>query len=530
MIETNRRVSCGNDYSLHRLLWRSGFKQREGAAMRNLLILILLLMAAVPSRASTYYISKSSGADSNSGTAKGAAWAHLPGMASWTGSHTPAAGDTFILMGCDTWVNSDLPILWNWSGSAGSPITIGGEDQTWYNTAACPSAWNRPVFDAQKEAIAGQNVIFIAAYSGNTSYVTLDSVEMKGLYCAGACTFGQVDYINSYNTTTNWILSNLYLHGWNVVTDGECVIVNFFSGSLFTTGIIDGSDATGASPAGATCYAFYASLPNITNSVIHDLANGIVGYETPTGHPVTISGNLIYNIKESNAGSHPNAIYTMPPGTYYVHDNIVHDCAGESYYFGYGKGGETDYVWNNIWYNILGNPPEGGGSTPGASFYAYNNTVVPPSGGSCFQPTLQDGYTYSTVVIENTHCISTGVVSPSLWGSLTPTLTTNLLMSPTTAATDGYTSSRAYVYSPTSSGSPTVGAGTNLTSECSGSLASLCSDTAYAVFYNSIAQSVTVPARTSNGRPSSGNWGVGAYQYGDPSPPASATNLQATPH
>ena len=67
--------------------------------------------------------------DLNNGTSKTTAWAHLPGMASWTGSHTPVSDDTFILRGCDVWTSADLPVLWNWSGSSGSPITIGGEDR-----------------------------------------------------------------------------------------------------------------------------------------------------------------------------------------------------------------------------------------------------------------------------------------------------------------------------------------------------------------------------------------------------------------
>jgi hypothetical protein len=512
-----------------------GFRSRiPGIALLLIVAFVGLASAASAFASNTYYVSKSAGSDANAGTSKSAPWAHIPGMASCTGSthcgtYSPAPGDTFILMGCDVWTNSDLPVLWNWSGSSGSPITIGGEDKTWYNTTNCPSAWNRPVWDAQKSSLPTLNSPFTASYTGNTSYVVLDSIEIKGVACSGACE-GRQNLVGCYNSCPNWTFSNLYLHGWNIVTDGNCNVAQIGgAGTVFTQNIIDGSDATGASPAGATCYALYPVFPQfVSNNVIHDLANGLVGHADSSIGTATISGNLIYNIKESNSGSHPNALYTMPAGTYYVHDNVIHDSAGESYYFGYGGGVETDYAWNNIWYNIA-NSPEGGGSQSGASFHGWNNTVIPSPGHYCFNPTLQGGNDYASVVIENTHCITTGSVAPSTWGSATATLSNNVLMSPGTATSQGYTSSGTYAYSPTSATNGTVGAGTSLQGNCSGQLVSLCSDTSYTVIYNSATQTVTIPARKSNARPPSGAWDAGAFQYGS-SAPAAPTNLQATVH
>jgi hypothetical protein len=516
-------------------------------ALRSIVGLTPLLMAGffvlslcAPSfGANTYYVSKSSGLDSNSSAqakSKSTPWAHLPGMASCTsncGSYTPTAGDTFILMGCDVWGSTDLPVNWNWSGSSGNPITI-GVDKTWYNTTNCPSAWNRPILNnASLTVFSPQNTLFNVASSGATSYVTVDNIEFKGLACTGSCGGIQVG-IWCYNSCSNSTFSNLYLHAWNIVTDGNCVLIGYGASSasnIATTNIIDGSDATGANPAGATCNAIYPMLPaHFTNNVIHDVANGIVGHSNGS-EAVEIGGNLIYHVAESNAGSHPNNIYTIPPvsgnGIYYVHDNLVHDSVGEAYYFGYGQGVETDYAWNNIWYNIA-NSPEGGGSTGGASFYAWNNTVVPGAGANCFQPSLQGGNSYTTVVIENTHCISTGAVAPSSWGSATAVLTTNVLMSPTTATTQGYTSSQNFTYSPTSAGDGTVGAGTNLAARCSGQLSGLCNDTTYTVIYNAAAQTATAPARTPNTRPPSGGWDAGTYEYSSVSAPAPPSGLQAT--
>jgi hypothetical protein len=61
------------------------------------------------------------------------------------------------------------------------------------------------------------------------------------------------------------------------------------------------------------------------------------------------------------------------------------------------------------------------------------------------------------------------------------------------------------------SGSPAVGAGTNLTSLCT-ALTGLCSDAAGVA------------------RPGSGPWDVGAYKYVSAAPPAPPTGLTATPH
>ena len=526
---TCRRVSRGSDHSLLRVAGRFVLKRREAAGTRNLVMLILLLMAAVPSWASTYYVSKSTGSDSNSGTSKGAAWAHLPGMASWTGSHTPVAGDTFILMGCDVWGSSDLPILWNWSGSSGNVITIGGEDHTWYNTTNCPSTWNRPIFDAQKTVLSGYNFMFEASASNSTSYVTLDNVEMRGLEVTSS---DAGDFLDAFNQTNNWTLSNLYIHAWDSSAD-NCRIVQWQTGgNVFTNSVIDGSDGTGAA-ATASCYAFYPTPPDIKNSVIHDVPNGIVGYAggLAGGTTVTVNGNLIYNINPSYEGeSHINTMEWVGAGTYYVANNVFHDNGGEQMFF--CNAGEVDYFWNNLWYNMNGAPPEADGRDSPCTAYFYNNTIVnTQSSGVCIG--LTGASSGVTVNVENLHCISPGGFGS--WGGGT----TSLWQTPAQADADNspnydqYTASETYAYSPVAGTNSTVGAGTNLTASCSGSLTSLCFDTSYACTeqtVNGVVQAVC-PTRTAVARPTSAAWDIGAYQ--DPSssgPLQPPTNVKATAH
>ena len=122
---------------------------RTSILLTSALALLATFFSARSVSATTYYVA-TSGSDTNNGTSKTTPWAHLPGMANATGtagSHSAVAGDTFVLRGCDVWYNASLPLVLNHGGSSGNPVTI-TVDQTWYNTTSCPSAWNRPVFDA----------------------------------------------------------------------------------------------------------------------------------------------------------------------------------------------------------------------------------------------------------------------------------------------------------------------------------------------------------------------------------------------
>ena len=117
--------------------------------MRKLFIAWLLASCCVLAQ-NTYYVSFSTGADTNTSTqakSKATPWKNLKYMTSATSnaaSYTVVAGDTFILMGCDDWPNASFPINWAANGTSGAHITI-GVDNTWYNTTNCPSSWNRPI-------------------------------------------------------------------------------------------------------------------------------------------------------------------------------------------------------------------------------------------------------------------------------------------------------------------------------------------------------------------------------------------------
>src|ERR1700747_2445850 len=107
------------------------------------LISMALPVSSVARAQNTYYVSSSSGSDSNTASQaqnKATPWAHAPGMTGATGndaSYSPVAGDSIVLKGCDTWTVSGNSPFWNLthSGSSGNPISYGGLDNTWYNTS-----------------------------------------------------------------------------------------------------------------------------------------------------------------------------------------------------------------------------------------------------------------------------------------------------------------------------------------------------------------------------------------------------------
>jgi hypothetical protein len=505
------------------------------SAVPGIALLLMVTAAGVGNaKAATHYIANN-GSDASDGTSKTTPWAHLPGMNSCVGNcarNTPTAGDLFLLRGCDVWTPSDFPVNWQWSGSVGSRIYI-GVDKTWYNATNCPSGWNRPVFDGQNTY--NDAMVYASSGSSTTSYVTLDNIEMTRN--AG------FNHVISWNPTFGWTMSNLYIHAWHRDTD-DCRIIQFEAGSpainLFTNSIIDGSDSTGAA-ARHSCYGFYPTPPSVTNSVIHDLVNPIVGYAGggSNGSTLTVSGNNIYNVNDSYLGNnHGNAVEFVGGGTYYIYNNLIHHmvCSGcESMMI--GDSGFTGYVWNNVIWD-LGSPgsqaqtpsvPEGDAS--GFTVHFWNNTIVATDAQACINNSGKSISSY-TVTAQNIHCIQ-----GSSGGSVTAYTDSgnNLLQTLSQANAQGYSATQANAYSPTSGTNGTVGTGANLTSACTGANAGLCSDTTYACAQQTISGVVQAvcQTRTSRARPSSGAWDIGAYEFssggGGTTPPAPPTTPPAPP-
>ncbi len=506
-------------------------------------ILCIALAFIGNASATTYYVA-ANGLDSNSGTSKSTPWAHLPGMATWAGSYKPTAGDTLILRGCDVWGNANFPITWTWSGTSSNPITI-NVDQTWYNTATCPSGWNRPVFDAQSAAIqapectGGHINQFLSLNSA--MYTTFNWIEARNFYWntdQGNACWGTAGLIEStasdYITVDNW-----YIHAWTVgpsAMDSDRLIgiynaSPYCGNCMVANTVIDNSDGNGDSGVGIQW--------SLSSSVVHDVVNAIKPWTQGS-----FAGNNIYNVRLSFDGAtHPNVIETVyasghGTGVFYFYNNLLHDITtGEG--FQVGNPGETDYAWNNIWWNLQANT--GGNtwdlpqscSTGVVGLYAWNNTIV-----TQLPQAVNAGCgSWTNFYFQNNHAITSNgatLISGSV-NATTKSIGNNVLVSSSAAASQGYTSSTAIVYSPQSqncngiSANCPIGAGVNLTSVWPSGFTT--ADTSYGCSeqtLNGVVQSVC-PGRTSVNRPGngSGNWDAGAYFYNSnlPSPP---TGLTAT--
>jgi hypothetical protein len=177
-----------------------------------------------------------------------------------------------------------------------------------------------------------------------------------------------------------------------------------------------------------------------------------------------------------------------------------------------GNPGETDYVWNNVLYDIQGNGPaypQVSGQY-GNAFYAWNNSIdvsISATSTPCFR-NVSSG-SIATVHIQNNQCIG-GTFSAGL-AATDLQVDHNVTMSPAQAAAAGYAKTELpWAYYPPTATSATVDTGRDLSSYCTGATASLCHDTSYGAVETSDHQVQIVP-RTTVARPQGAGWDVGAY-------------------
>ena len=476
-----------------------------------------------------FYFSKSTGSDSNSGISESSPQAHLPGMPSYKGSITPAAGEGFILKGGDRWTVSDFELHFPGNGTSGAHIYI-GSDPAWF----VGGSWTRPIFDCQSTQCGSRAQVQLI---GN--FQTIDNIELTGLR------FITVTQKGVEVTAVSDEVERCYIHGWSHDPafngnndDGRGFAMGSNGGTLtlFHNNVVDGSDTTRDMMGGADdSYAVY-------NNVFKYVYNGVRGTHND------VHGNLVTNIVAEGwpNADHANGMSLFQPtngglnGTdMWVYNNVITDdsLAGGSETLWVRSGadatGQNTYVYNNLLYNVgrgidTGNhPPSSGGTV-----WMYNNTIVPNGGGDhC----LGNGETppRTTINYANNHCINTtvvcdttGVTCNNLGGNLAQTFAQ--ANSNVSAHFDQYTTSETFVYSPLASTNSTVGAGNNLTSSCSGNVAALCSDTTYPIYdaVNHVVVMRTVKPRSANGA-----WDIGAYEYSAQGPaPSAPTGLTAVVH
>lgn len=508
--------------------------------------LLILLLLSLPLPAATYYIDWVGGADTNNGTSTSTPWKRLPGMngcANNCASHTPAAGNNYILKGGVTWPNAAFGTLWIWSGNAtsaspgctGSGCIYIGVDQAWYTGGS----WTRPIFDAEGTATTTRDGVANTIFRLYANYVIVDNIEFKGLFWTGVPAYGSsVMFVFGAGTPgvgTNNELKNLYFHGWSHGTvgagtvehpcavAGDTGIPNNNANTIIHDSVIDGSDT-----AQNSCSAIFGGPPYIDRNYIAYVTSGMVINGT-----VRVNGNTILNVVPSfDSGAHTNGIEVNAAQDHQISNNLIaHLGTGTLGIWTAPNSGYTAVLFNNIVFDTdTGNvidiaPPVTNNGCPSSGSYCtsagtvkFNNNTVECGQDSNPAAVCAAGIASAIAAVDlrNNHWI-TNATTPNNgeWSTngVTPTTQTNLRQSKATANGQGYTSAQTYPFSPTDAGDGTVGTGTDLTGSCSGQLAGLCSATTVGVSYNATTHTVSYPNLAAVSRPSGSAWDIGAYQF-----------------
>ena len=433
---------------------------------------------------------------------------------------------------------------WQWSGSNGNNIYI-GVDQTWYSGGS----WTRPILTGDNPltpnpGVQGDSVASCGHQIGNSnniwvaqvvSYYTLDNFEMTG-FCSNTPNQpnGHDDYVDN-NGSQYTLIENVYIHGWTHVALGGSMQVNIKAfeggsagispdqqvGETYSQVVVDGADSD---PAGAEAnqfdgwydveYSVFRNVTQVVYTLAHNFHDNLMEYfywAANAGHQNVFEAdrewdgptNVFYNnifrhIYPQGSGGNVMIWPSPPVGTTdYWFNNLIYDANAPGNYFNIGQNGGDQ-----------------------GTLDIFNNTFELPSGGGGMIDGCTPGSAHPYNLTNNHY-----VTDSSPYGGSCVAGTTEMTMNHSTATADGYTAAQTFAYSPTSNGSPTVGAGTNKQSYCTTLLASsdaavkaagtACqSDTTYSCTYETSNHTVSCPAKTLVGRPASGAWNVAAYEYG----------------
>lgn len=502
-----------------------------------------------------YFISKSTGSDTNAGTTEASPWAHMPGMPSCANNCSSATitggGYGFILRGGEVWTASDLGVLWTHSGTSGAPYYI-GVDLTWFNSSNCGGSWCRPVMNPNGSAMNTGTYYFFTNNGSTAVWTTIDNIEEKGWSCT-AMESGTMNTTISPDSE----YENMYAHGWSYTQpDTTCQVfafgANTSSGasqvvnSYFHNNVVDGSDqAPAPNNSTSNCGTTAGCIP--VGCVLHadKFINNVCTYiYNINGEFTQIYGNWVDHVLVGNSGDHCNmmnfaGILTGSIG--YAFNNVFTnmECSGGLLLWLSGNSGCstcTYYGFNNLFFSVNSgsaqrittctHPASGNCGT----FYVFNNTDS-ASGGQLTgngeaSPRGTVNMANNFIIGTDTLCQNTGVTCNDDGNELTLCAGSGsgCANQNVTPHFNQYTDSQTpYADAPVASTNSTVAAGQNAATTfsitCSGVLAAACNDTTYAT---ESATGHTVVMRTTNPRGSS--WDIGAFQFvpasGNPGGPA----------
>ena len=385
----------------------------------------------------TYYISYSSGSNTNNGTSKSTPWKTHPYMqssAQCTGNrsaptYTHSAGDIFVFQQGDSWPNACFDMVIQSGGNPGNPDQY-TFDSTW-GVAPSGITGNRGQtvgmyqFNAGGSVINGTDGINRFVYDLSNDNVTINGVELTGVTWDGTGGGGHNVYLVDIEGSQNFILSNCYVHNWtytNPVDGGDALAVmvgvgnaNYNAGSAMSGCVVDGSNSGGPGVAnsGDATYA----IPGCDNNIIENVTNGCLLNANGSAHD-----NLIGPINKSlSAGGHENCIEPIDPvaggtNTINIYNNVIHDCTSVAVLTqGTPAAGsnEIDYVWNNVIYvGSVPNPPiplqfdSRMNPNTGSEVHAWNNTIYAGPNNVCVRTINEGNGNFSAIDLQNNFCIS----------------------------------------------------------------------------------------------------------------------------
>jgi len=441
--------------------------------------LVWAFLVAINASAATYYIDYVGGSDASNGTSTNAPWKRHPYMNGFAGSYSHTAGDRFIFKGGVTWSNSCFRLDIT---AGGSPTAYDyyGVDETWYSG----SAWSRPVFTAGSQRITGGGNQLIYMYHGTSvNNIIIDNLELTGFYwdsSDGSYGFAAI-YIGQ---ESNIVVQNCYFHGWSYGTGAQDYFYQvlgqgsapYNAGCVVSNCVFDGASSPNSG------FAVY-QVPVVRNCVARNMSNAfVVGGVNPE-----VSGCTIGPINASFSGVHENCVETIGSGVFKMFNNVIHDPTSVAFLTSSDM--NAYYIYNNVFYNCNLIPIQFDfWSLAGYNAYVYNNTVATSSGYEMMRIVDRGIGPLNILMCQNNHYISSGTGLIMLGpGATYLTNNYNAIMTPTVAASQGYTTGN--LYAPTASGNPTVDSGTSAPS--------------------GIFSSDRVGAL----RPQGAAWDIGAYEY-----------------
>jgi hypothetical protein len=377
----------------------------------------------------------------------------------------------------------------------------------------------------------------------NIQYVQLDNFEFTGLCWNSGNSFYVTHYGSNYDNSENFMMSNLYIHGWTHTSfncsgggacDGSVAIYSSIStrfGSTIDHVVVDGSDSDDTSFGGVYGDGYivqYSVFRHLAGSSVptacHQIHDNLFEYANNTSDSSEHT-DVWMCYGEYGDGAHPHGSDTSPNLFYnnvFRFIGTTHMGPLSAVLWLFPPSGQTDYEFNNVFHDYYGVATNYNNYCQGGcgNLALFNNTMeqsLPNYTGCIVCNGSAPGSSISSV---NNHWIGTATTPGSVFQSTTGvTESAPLYQTIGAANAQGYTS--ANDFAPSSSSSPTVtAAGVNETAGFCRAFAdpaavSSCkSGTTLGCSYNSTNHTVNCPKAAGVSRPAAGAWNVGAYQFG----------------